>query len=77
MLFNQFNKKQISSTTHRSERERFGYTITETAQLLGISRRSIYRLIARGLIGRSHALRKIIIPRSEIEKFLSKTTEGI
>jgi excisionase family DNA binding protein len=53
---------------------RLGHTVAETAQLLSISTRSVHRLLARGLLRGSKALRKIIIPRAEIEKFLRDTT---
>ena len=52
-----------------------GYSIAETASILGISQRSVHRLLNRGLLRGSKALRKIIIPQTEIEKFLIETTE--
>jgi predicted DNA-binding protein (UPF0251 family) len=57
--------------------ERLGYTVLESAQILGISTRSVHRLLKRGLLRASKALRKIIIPRVEIEKFLRDTTGEI
>jgi DNA-directed RNA polymerase specialized sigma24 family protein len=53
------------------------HTITETAEMLGISTRSVHRLLNRGLLRASKALRKIIIPHVEIEKFLRDTTGEI
>ena len=61
----------------RSHHDRLGHTVIEAAALLGISVRSIYRLIERGLLRPSRALRKIIISRAEIEKFLRDTTGEI
>ena len=55
---------------------RLAYSIADTASILGISKRSVHRLLKRGLLRGSKALRKIIIARSEIEKFLTETTEG-
>jgi excisionase family DNA binding protein len=53
---------------------KLAHTVTETADILGISTRSVHRLLKRGLLRASKALRKILIPRVEIEKFLSETT---
>jgi len=54
---------------------RLAYSIAETALILGISQRSVHRLLKRGLLSGSKALRKIIIPQTEIVKFLLDTTE--
>lgn len=59
------------------QEHKLAYTVIETAQILGISTRSVHRLIGRDLLRCSKALRKIIIPRSEIENFLTLTTGGI
>jgi len=56
---------------------RLAYSIAGTAAILGISQRSVHRLLKRGLLRGSKALRKIIISRVEIDKFLIETTEGI
>ena len=56
---------------------RLAYSIAETALILGISQRSVHRLLKRGLIRGSKALRKILVARSEIEKFLSETSVGV
>jgi excisionase family DNA binding protein len=52
---------------------RLAYRVNETAQMLGISEKSVRRLIARGLLRTSKALRHLLIPRSEIERFLKET----
>jgi excisionase family DNA binding protein len=52
---------------------RLAYTVKETAQMLGISEKSVRRLIDRGLLRTSKALRHLLIPRSEIERFLRDT----
>jgi predicted transcriptional regulator len=56
---------------------RLAYSIADTASILGISQRSVHRLLKRGLLRGSKALRKIIIPRLEIEKFLTDTTGDV
>ncbi|MEI9896737.1 MAG: helix-turn-helix domain-containing protein [Chthoniobacter sp.] len=49
------------------------YTLKEAAVYLNISTRTVERLIQRGLIRRNRALRKILIPRTELDRFLEKT----
>lgn len=50
---------------------RLAFTLRETAVLLGISERSVRRLISRGLLRPCRALRRLLIPRQEIERFLN------
>jgi excisionase family DNA binding protein len=50
------------------------YTVEEVAKLLKIPPKSVYRLLDRGLLKSSSALRHKRIPRSEIDRFL-KTME--
>ena len=45
----------------------------ETAEILGVSYITVHRLVKRGLLKNSKALRNIIIPVSEIERFLKDT----
>jgi excisionase family DNA binding protein len=52
---------------------RVAYSVQETAQMLGVCDKSVRRLILRGLIRPSRALRHILIPRDEIERFLRET----
>lgn len=49
------------------------YTLKEAAVFLNVSTRTVERLIERKLIRRNKALRKILIPRAELERFLEKT----
>ena len=56
---------------------RLAYTVKETAEILGISQQTVYRLLARGLLRCSLALRSKIIARSEIERFLKDTSRTI
>jgi DNA-directed RNA polymerase specialized sigma24 family protein len=53
--------------------QRLAYSLKETAAMLGICEKSVRRLILRGLIRPSRALRHILIPRQEIERFLRDT----
>jgi excisionase family DNA binding protein len=45
------------------------YSVKETAELLGISGGTVYRLLKLGLLRSSSALRTKVIPKSEIERF--------
>lgn len=52
---------------------RLANSAQETARVLGICDKSVRRLILRGLIRPSRALRHILIPKEEIERFLRDT----
>jgi excisionase family DNA binding protein len=52
---------------------RLAFSVKEAAALLGISEKSVRRLIDRGLIRSSRALRHLLIPKREIERFLQDT----
>ena len=52
---------------------RLAYTMHETAELLGLSYQTVYRLNKRGLLNSSCALRHKLFPRSEIDRFLQST----
>ena len=52
---------------------RLAYSVRETAEMLGVSEKTIRRLVARGMLRPSKALRHLRIPRSEIERFLKET----
>ncbi len=53
---------------------RLAYSVQETADLLGISYKSVYRLIQRRLLKPSGAMRHKLISKTEIERFLKETT---
>lgn len=53
-----------------------GYTVKQTAELLGVGNETVYRLLKRGLLRSSSALRTKVIPRTEIERFLKETTRS-
>lgn len=61
------------NSAENSKNKRRAYLLSETAEILGISTKSVRRLIDRGLLKNSKALRKIIIPASEIERFLRES----
>ena len=51
------------------------YTVEEAAAALNVSTKTIRRLLARGLLTGSKALRKILIPRQQIRDFLKATCD--
>jgi excisionase family DNA binding protein len=53
---------------------RLAFSVKETAAMLGVSEKTIRRLVARGLLRTSRALRHLLIPKKEIERFLEQTT---
>ena len=54
---------------------RLAFTMQETAEILGISYISVHRLIRRGLLRSSKALRHKMIARKDIELFLDATSK--
>ena len=52
---------------------RVAFTVRETAAMLGICEKSVRRLVARGLLRPSRALRHLLIPKHEIDRFLKET----
>jgi excisionase family DNA binding protein len=52
---------------------RLAYTVNETAEMLGLSTKTVYRLIERGLLKSVGALRHKRITRAEIDRFLKTT----
>lgn len=56
------------SKTQVSQRD--AYTMTETAEKLGISYMTVFRLVKRGLIKPCVALRIKLISQREIDRFL-------
>ena len=51
------------------------YTVEEAAAALNVSTKTIRRLLARGILTASKALRKKLIPRAQIEGFLKATCD--
>jgi len=51
-------------------------TVGEVAVRFGISQKSVYRLLDRGLLQSSGALRRKMIPAASIEKFIEASLKG-
>ena len=52
------------------------YTVAEVASQFGICHKSVYRLLDRGQLTSSPALRRKMIPRASIEKFITSSLQG-
>ena len=63
---------EINNTNDRFKR--LSYTKVEAATLLGISMPTLDRLVKRGLIKPSRALRRPLFSRRQLERFLEETT---
>lgn len=55
---------------------RLAYTVEEAAVALNVCTKTIRRLLDRGILTASKALRKKLIPRSQIEGFLKATCDA-
>jgi excisionase family DNA binding protein len=53
--------------------ERVFFSVSEVAESFGVSRKTVYRLLHRGLLQSSSALRHKKIPRGSVESFLATT----
>ena len=55
---------------------RLFYSVGEVSEMFGISNKSVYRLLDRGLLKSSNALRDKRISKTSIDEFVAKTTCG-
>lgn len=69
-------ERTITMVTNLNGSVRMFYSVTEVSQLFGISTKSVYRLLARGLLKSSSALRHKKIPLASIEEFMAKTVNN-
>ena len=53
---------------------RLAFSMKETAEILGVSYITVHRLLKRGKLRASDAIRNKVIPRTEIERFLREST---
>ena len=54
---------------------RLAYRVHEVAEMLGVSEKSVRRLIARRLLTPSKVLRHLLIPRQQVEALVAGTAE--
>ena len=66
MTYNQFH-------TTRGQFSAGFFTVAEAAAYLRVSDKSVRRLISRGLLRPSKALRKLLIPCEQLETFYERT----
>lgn len=59
-----------SQNPHTNSLPRLAYTMQEAAEILGVSYITVHRLLKRGKLRASDAIRNKIIPHTEIERFL-------
>lgn len=52
---------------------RLAFTMQETAEILGVSYITVHRLLKRGKLRASDAIRSKVIPKAEIERFLRES----
>ena len=62
-----------AETVNAAQIEPLLYDINQAAQALNCSTKSVRRLIRRGLLKPCCALRKVLIPRKQIEEFIGTT----
>jgi len=56
--------------------DRLLYPVSEVAEMFSISTKTCHRLLSRGLLSSSNALRHKMVTRASIEKFMSTTSNG-
>lgn len=56
--------------------ERVFYSVSEVSEMFAISSKSVRRLLARGLLKSSSALRHKRISRASIEEFMTTTVDN-
>lgn len=52
------------------------FPVSRVAGMFSISKKSVHRLLKRGLLESSSALRHKMVTRASIEKFMSNTSNG-
>lgn len=62
----------IENQSDKPALPRLAYSMQETADMLGLSYITVYRLHKRGLLRSSSALRHKLFPLSEIQRFLAR-----
>ena len=62
-----------AETVRAAQVEPLFYDINQAAQALNVSTKSVRRLIRRGLLKPCNALRKVLIPRTQIEGLIKAT----
>jgi len=66
-------KKNNSDRSGKSEPVRLALNLRQTAGAIGVSEMSVRRLVKRKLLKPSRALRTLVFPVREVERFLAET----
>ena len=66
------NAKIMKLTTTAANMTKLVYSTKESAEILGVSHKSVYRLIQRGRLRSMASLRHKRIPREELERFVKE-----
>ncbi|NBR87810.1 MAG: DNA-binding protein [Verrucomicrobia bacterium] len=56
--------------------KRIFLSVEEVAQLFGLSKKTVYRLLDRGLLKSSNAVRHKMILRTSVDEFVAKTVNN-
>ena len=64
----------LSEAMFPSRTPRLAFSVRETADALGISEKTVRRLVFRRLLNPSRALRHLLISKKEVERFLADTS---
>lgn len=67
-------KQALPPTATLAALPRLAYTMRETAEIIGVSYITVHRLLKRGKLHASDAIRNKVIPKTEIERFLREST---
>ncbi|MCX6873781.1 MAG: helix-turn-helix domain-containing protein [Verrucomicrobia bacterium] len=69
----QTNRKLLAEISEKSlSPDRQAYSVKEVADMLGVTSKSVYRLLDRNLLRSLQAVRPHRIPRKELERFLQE-----
>ena len=60
-----------STTTRRPPVARLAYSVPEAAEALGLSPRTAWQLVAAGRLGSVRVGRRVLVPISELARFIS------
>lgn len=67
--FDRLEKQILDALAGKKSPDRKWFSVAQAAERFGVSKKSIYRLIDRGLLETGKAFRHIRIPLSSIEKY--------
>jgi len=70
------NLQSMQYVTQTSSKARVFFSVLEVSEMFGISPKSVYRLLKRGLLKSSSALRHKRISKDSIESFIATTVNN-